>query len=60
MKNNLIYLYPMQEYIAEDAQNNVSAIRRVGRFIAKAIELFAAVGIFLCVGVCTLLFFTML
>ena len=60
MKNNVIYLYPTQEYYNDQPQRRVSQIRKVGQIIAKAIDLLAAVGVFLCVGVCTLLFFTML
>ena len=60
MKNNLIYLYPSQSFPAVCEQENESSIRKIGRVISKTIEIFAAIGIFLCVGVCTLLFFTML
>lgn len=60
MKDNLIYLYPAQNYDIEETEKREFGIQKVGHVVAKIIELFAAVGIFLCVGICTLLFFTML
>lgn len=60
MQNNIVYLYPAQEKALESANEQRLSIAKVARAIVKIVDLVAAVGIFLCIGVCTLLFFTML
>ena len=60
MQNNIIYLYPTQDDTPDISENRSKAIMKVAHIAARIIDLFAAVGIFLCIGVCTLLFFSML